>query len=138
MTWNGAVPAVCPVQVFGEVRNRAGALELEGDVVAELNWACDRCLKPFTETKTIPLDTLLAKELANEESDEIVLLDGDELDLDDLARTAFILDVDTKHLCSENCKGLCVKCGADLNVGPCKCEPEPDPRLAALAQLLED
>ena len=41
-------------------------------------------------------------------------------------------------LCSEDCKGLCAVCGKNLNEGPCDCKPEPDPRLAVLAQLLKD
>ena len=65
-------------------------------------------------------------------------LDGTELDLDEVVTTTFILAMDTKNLCSEDCKGLCSRCGADLNDGPCSCKPDVDPRLAALAQLLDD
>ena len=65
-------------------------------------------------------------------------LERDELALGDLVRETFILEMDTKHLCSEECKGLCAKCGADLNGGSCRCKPDIDPRLAALAQLLDD
>ena len=83
------------------------------------------------------MDCLLADELEDEENDEIVLLEGSEVDLDELVTTAFVLAMDTKNLCSEDCKGLCAKCGADLNLGPCGCRPEVDPRLAALAQLLD-
>ena len=108
----------------------------EADTVLELR--CDRCLKPFSRETRIPLEALLATELADEENeDDIVLLDGDEVDVDEIARTAFILAMDTKHLCSEDCKGLCAKCGANLNNGPCGCKPEVDPRLAKLAQLLD-
>ena len=60
------------------------------------------------------------------------------VDLGDLARTMFILGMDTKTLCSEDCKGLCPGCGADLNLGPCSCKKEADPRLAVLAKLLEN
>ena len=60
------------------------------------------------------------------------------MDVGDLARTAFILGMDTKTLCSEDCKGLCPRCGADLNLGPCGCGKEADPRLAVLAKLLEN
>ena len=60
------------------------------------------------------------------------------LDLDEAVTTAFVLAMDTKNLCSEDCKGLCPKCGADLNLGPCGCRPEADPRWAALAQLLKE
>ena len=63
-------------------------------------------------------------------------LDG-AVDAEEVARTAFILGMDSKFLCSEDCKGLCPTCGADLNLGPCGCRKEVDPRLAVLAQLLQ-
>lgn len=138
LEWNGEHYAPHGVHVTGWVRNMAGALVLECEASTVLELTCDRCLKPFTEEKTVRLDTLLATELAGEESDEIVLLEKDELPLGDLVRETFILEMDTKHLCSEECEGLCAKCGADLNEGPCTCKPDIDPRLAALAQLLDD
>ena len=92
---------------------------------------------PFEEEKIFSLDTLLATEVENEDSD-IVLLDGHEVDLGELVREAVVLDMDTKHLCSENCKGLCAGCGVNLNHEECRCKPEVDPRLASLAKLLED
>ena len=127
-----------PVQVEGSVTNHAGALVLEGTASSLLDLVCDRCGKEYSREKVVELDCLLAAELEDEEHDEIYLLDGNEVDLDEVAGTAFILAMDTKNLCSDNCKGLCAKCGADLNNGPCGCRPEVDPRLAALAQLLDD
>ena len=135
----GARPITRPIQVQGKVTNRAGALVLEGTASTVLDLHCDRCCKPYSMEKNVPLDTLLATELEDEENeDEIFLLDGDDADLDEVASTAFILGMDTKNLCSEDCKGLCSRCGADLNLGPCQCKPDADPRLAALAQLLDD
>jgi len=134
----GRRPVSRPLRVEGKVTNRAGALELEGCASTLLDLECDRCCRDFTRTKTVRLDTLLAQELEDEEhEDEIVLLDGDEVDLDEVATTAFVLDMDTQNLCSPDCKGLCPRCGADLNLGPCGCRPEIDPRLAVLKQLLE-
>lgn len=133
----GTYPIVHPVEVSGSVRNRAGALVLEGQVVTVLTLICDRCTREFEREKRVELNFLLAQELAGEDDGEIVLLDGEELDVGDLAYTAFILDMDTKHLCSEDCKGLCAGCGVNLNEAECRCKPEVDPRLAALAQLLD-
>lgn len=136
--WNGRAPAPDPIHVEGVVRNKAGALFLEASLSADLSLICDRCAKPFSRRKTVEYETLLAQELENGESDEIVLLDKDgQLDLDALMGEVFILDLDTKNLCSEDCKGLCPGCGADLNREPCRCKREIDPRLAKLAQLLE-
>lgn len=135
----GRKPITRPVSVEGSVTNHAGALVLSGTARSELDLVCDRCGKEFSREKVVPLDSLLADKLENENSeDDIILLDGNELDLDEVVTTAFVLAMDTKNLCSEDCKGLCAKCGADLNLGPCGCRPDVDPRWAALAQLLDD
>ena len=134
----GQAPITRPVQAEGRVTNHAGALMLEGTARSVLDLHCDRCGKPFSREKIVPLDCLVAHELEDEEHDEIVLLDGTELDLDEVVTTAYVLAMDIKHLCSDDCKGLCFKCGVDLNVEPCRCKPEVDPRLAALAQLLDN
>ena len=70
------------------------------------------------------------------EGEAKILLDQGEVDVGELAYTAFILDMDTKHLCSEDCKGLCPGCGVNLNQAPCRCKKQADPRWAALEQLL--
>ena len=124
LEFGGRCPISRPVEVTGSVRNSADVLSLEMTARTTLDAVCDRCG--------------LAEELQNEDNDEIVLLTDGEVDLGDLARTAFILGMDTKTLCSEDCKGLCPRCGADLNLGPCSCKKEVDPRLAVLAKLLED
>ena len=126
-----------PVLAEGSVTNHAGALVLEGTARSVLDLTCDRCGKAFSREKVVVLDSLVAHELEDEENDEIVLLDGNELDLEEVVTTAFVLAMDTKNLCSDDCKGLCAKCGVDLNVETCRCKPDVDPRLAALAQLLD-
>ena len=137
MEFSGRYPISRPVAVSGEVRNTAGILELSLNARSTLDAVCDRCGKAFVQEKDVLFACMLAEELQNEENDEIVLLEDGMVDVGDLARTAFILDMDTKTLCSEDCKGLCPRCGADLNLGPCSCKKETDPRLAVLAKLLE-
>ena len=133
----GRKPIVLPVLSQVCVTIHACVLVLEGTARSELDLVCDRCGKPFTREKVVALNSLVAQELEDEENDDILLLDGTELDLDEVVTEAFVLAMDTKNLCSDDCKGLCAKCGADLNLGPCGCRPEVDPRLAALAQLLD-
>ncbi len=136
--WNGGRPFTHGVRVTGKVRNMAGALTLSAELSGLLSLVCDRCAQPFEREKTVEYETLLAFELANGESDDIVLLDkSGELDLDGLMTEVFLLEMDTKNLCSEDCRGLCPGCGVDLNHEPCRCKKEIDPRLAKLAQLLE-
>ena len=137
MEFGGSCPVAHPVQVRGSVRNMAGALMLEGEAVTTLELTCDRCLKPFTREMRLPVEALLAESLEDEENDEILLLEEGEVDLDEVFTTAVVLAMDSKHLCSEDCKGLCPGCGVNLNEEPCRCQREVDPRLAALAQLLD-
>jgi uncharacterized protein len=132
----GERPITQPVRVTGSVRNVADVLMLEGQVSSVLDYTCDRCMSRFSREKTVELQFLLAEAIEGEDDGEIVLLDDGEIDVGDLAYTAFVLDMDTKHLCSEDCKGLCPGCGVNLNQEPCRCKKQPDPRWAALEQLL--
>ena len=134
--FGGLYPVQNPVVVTGDVRNIAGMLLLQFEASTVLRSVCDRCLKQFDQPKTVRREYMLAEELEDEEQDDILLLQDGGLDMDELAETAFILDMDTKTLCSEDCKGLCPGCGANLNYEPCTCKKEVDPRLAVLAQLL--
>ena len=137
--FGGYCPVAEPVVVTGEVRNMAGVLVLTATAETVLHTFCDRCGKALIRPKTVSFEHMLAQKLENEDNadDEIILLQDGEVDVEDLARTAFILEMDTKTLCSEDCKGLCPICGADLNEGPCGCKKEVDPRLAVLAKLLQ-
>ena len=138
LEFSGRHPVSRPVVVEGQAYSSADVLLLDLTARSTLDAVCDRCGKEFLQDKEIPYSCMLAEELQDEDNDEIVLLEEDKVDLSDLARTAFILGMDTKTLCSEDCKGLCPRCGADLNLGPCSCEKEVDPRLAVLAKLLEN
>ena len=133
----GERPFAHPIKIHGAVRNMAGALLLEGTADTTLELVCDRCLKPFRQELRLPVSTLLAETLEDEENDEIVLLEDGAVDLDEVFTTALVLSMDSKHVCDQDCKGLCATCGANLNEGPCGCRKEIDPRLAALAQLLD-
>lgn len=135
--FGGLYPVQNPVVVTGGVRNAAGMLLLQFTADTVLQSVCDRCLKSFENPKSVRREYLLAEELENGENDDIVLLEDGAVDLGDLARTAFILEMDTKTLCSEDCKGLCPGCGVNLNQGSCICKKAADPRWAALAQLLK-
>ena len=132
-------PAREPVTASGVVRNTAGVLVMTGTVSARLEGVCDRCASEFTRDVEYPIDAVLVTELADEENEDewVFPLEGDSADLDDIIRTVFVLNLDSKLLCREDCKGLCCGCGKNLNEGPCSCQKELDPRFAALKQLLK-
>lgn len=126
-----------PPSASGRVTNSAGALTLTGEIETEAEMTCDRCLETYLLKKTIPLSVPLATELQDENSDSIFLLDGDWLDLDEVLETCFILEMDIKSLCGEDCAGLCPVCGVNRNETSCNCGSKSDPRLAVLEQLLD-
>ena len=99
--FEGRYPASRPVETKGLVRNTAGLLELSLSAWTTLDSVCDRCGKEFLQEKEVSYSCMLAEELQNEDSDEIVLLEDGRVDVGDLARTEFILGMDTKTLCSE-------------------------------------
>ena len=132
-------PVSEPVKAEGIVRNTAGVMVMKGDVRTTIHGTCDRCASDFDRDVHIPIDVVLVTELADEENEDewVFPLEGDSADLDDIVRTVFVLNLDSKLLCKEDCKGLCCRCGKNLNDGPCSCQKELDPRFAALKQLLE-
>lgn len=140
MDFGGCRPASEPVSVTGQVRNEAGVLILTALLETTLHCVCDRCAGEYLQPFRKEVEAILAQELMDEknENDWTFLLQGDAADLDDILTTAFVLNMESKFLCSEDCQGLCSACGKNLNDGPCDCRPEPDPRLAVLAQLLKD
>ena len=131
-------PVSEPVLAEGTVRNTAGVLMMKGNVSTTIHGICDRCATEFSRKIDVPIDAVLVTELSNEENEDewVFPLVGDSADLDDIVRTVFVLNLDSKLLCKDDCKGLCCRCGKNLNDGPCTCEKEIDPRWAALKQLL--
>ena len=97
---------------------------------------CDRCGGEFSYRKHTAVHAVIVDE-ENSDNPELFVLEGNEIDLDELLSTCFILDMETKFLCREDCKGLCPECGKNLNLGPCGCRKQTDPRFAVLEQLLD-
>ena len=120
----------------GRVYNEAGVLRMEGLLTAEMVCVCDRCGSDFDSVKETQLEATIVEEDTGV-NPELFILEGDEIDLGEVVSTLFILDMETKFLCSEDCKGLCSTCGKNLNLGPCGCRKQIDPRFAVLEQLLD-
>jgi uncharacterized protein len=140
MEFGGSYPVTEAVKAVGTVRNTAGVLILTAQITTVLHGSCDRCATDFERKVSYDVEAVLTRELENEdEADEwTFLLENDHADLDDILTTAFVLNMDSKLLCKPDCKGLCFRCGKNLNDGTCDCRPESDPRLAVLGQLLKD
>src|SRR5437870_2238588 len=105
---------------------------------------CARCLEEYAFGLTHPFVFVLTPRSAavggaQLSADDLALsyYEGEEIDLTPLVHEQAMLALPTRPLCSEDCRGLCSRCGANLNAGPCGCtEATPaDPRLAALHAL---
>lgn len=134
---------VSGVEVTGNASRKGEEVRVRGKIVTEVELLCDRCLAPRRSPLEVEFDTrFIPQEAAAGESDNVELLtedlglaayEGDAVDLDELVREQILLALPSRNLCSEDCKGLCQKCGADLNAGECSCErKEIDPRWSAL------
>lgn len=128
------------IEVSGEVVHRADMFELSLTLYYTVSTVCARCLKPLKFDEELTITRVLVDKVENEEEideEEILLLTEDCIELDDVVREAVIFNAEISYLCSEDCLGLCPRCGHDLNEGPCGCTPEVDERLASLAELFE-
>ncbi len=132
-------PVTERVEASGTVRNTAGVLVMTGSIHTAIHGVCDRCASDFDAKVAFPIDVVLVTELSNEENEDewVFPLEGDSADLEDIVRTVFVLNFDSKLLCKPDCKGICGGCGKNLNVEACTCQKEIDPRFAALKQLLD-
>ena len=139
LRYGESYPVSEPVEASGTVRNTAGVLMMTGSLHTTLHGVCDRCAADFDRYVEFPIDVVLVTELSNEENEDewVFPLVADSADLEDIVRTVFVLNLDSKLLCKDDCKGLCCRCGKNLNHEVCSCQKELDPRFAALKQLLE-
>ena len=139
---------VLPSPVCGHlsVNRSADEIVVKGSLSAELGLRCSRCLKDFSRTAEIPLsvvyhpaeDISAGRHALRDDEMDTGFYRGGELDLLELAREQVLLSIQMKSLCRESCKGLCPRCGADLNEAPCGCVTgEIDPRLEVLKNFFE-
>lgn len=115
------------------IRTTEGIL-LQGSLTTALDGVCGRCLTDIHIPINLDLEELYALSPANNQ--EFVIGDDGVVDLTPLLREEIILHTPLAPLCKEDCAGLCVQCGHNLNHGPCSCDlNDIDPRFAILLQL---
>ena len=109
-----------PVTIKGKIQNRAGVVRLTYESSAELALECDRCLTQFVREFCYSFEHILVAS-TNTDDDEYVVCPNNILDLNELAVSDLLLELPTKILCKDDCKGLCYTCGKNLNEGECSC-----------------
>jgi uncharacterized protein len=133
------------VHLRGEVRPSGDFYSITGVCSAEGPLPCSRCLEPVPwkieeefsfecrQSASAPLD---AETVLEDRDLDVAFVQGEELDLTELAAEQVLLAMPMRILCNTDCAGLCASCGANLNtVDDCGCTPEVDPRWQALADL---
>lgn len=133
------------VAAKGEVYRRIAQTDVRGHINAAVLMDCVRCLQPVERKVSIDFDVSYVdpehfaadreKEVSGSDL-ETDVLSGESLDLKDVVREQILLDLPARVFCSDNCKGLCQKCGANFNLVTCNCQAdEVDPRWSALKNL---
>ncbi len=112
-------------------------LTVIGDGDLKLRMTCDRCLGEVT----VPVEFSIEEELHTDdgtdaEGGEVFCLQDEEfLNVDLLVEPFISMNIPMKVLCRKDCKGICVRCGANLNDGPCSCQKAEAPTKMADALM---
>lgn len=122
------------------IKNHGGYLELSAKTKVTAKAVCARCGEGFDFSLEFDTVRPVAKSLTDNENDDYIIADEDGyINLSDVFGEELLLELPAKYLCKEGCKGLCIKCGANLNKKNCGCNTkEIDPRLEVLKALLEN
>ena len=133
------------IAVSCEITKNISKTDVTGTISVAAEIDCTRCLIPVEhllafsfEAAYVPSEVLLKESEAELEAGDLDVdaLDTDELDLREVVREQILLNLPDQIFCRDDCKGLCQKCGANLNWIDCSCEEkEIDPRWAALKNL---
>lgn len=115
-------PFTTPVKVVGEISNRAGVTSARFSVDFTAVFQCDRCLSEFEQDFSLNGNYVLTENDSDDlDEEKYILCTNGEFNLEEAVLFMILLNMPSKHLCNENCKGLCFKCGQNLNDGDCKC-----------------
>lgn len=128
-----------PVTVKGVIKNNGESLTFIAECASTFNTQCARCGRDIEVGMSFVIDENLMQsdgEIESEDTDTVFFEDGI-VEIDDIVLNSFFMNENGKHLCSDNCKGLCPECGCNLNDGHCDCNNEEiDPRWDALVDIM--
>lgn len=125
----------------GSINNHSGYIILKATIRLEADVLCGRCAKEFKTQFSFETEQKLAQTLesGDKDNDEYILVPDGKLDIEEYIKDSAMLEMPARFLCSDNCKGLCPKCGQNLNNSRCSCDTRDiDPRLAVLKDYFND
>jgi uncharacterized protein len=121
-----------------------GEIRVKGHLTVQMEADCDRCLEQAAcpvdadfELYYRPVTEGYGEEKAIDEGEaQMGFYEGDGVELNDVLREFILLTLPMQRVCSEDCKGICPKCGQNRNQKECACQVAPaDDRWAALKHL---
>lgn len=139
------VSLTSPVHVLGKITDKNNCMFIKAQVFVDYTAPCDRCLKEISETLSFDFERMISSDIpsvSNEDDfdSDIIYVSESGIDIDISVTEELVLELPLYRLCKDDCKGLCSKCGKNLNEGACSCsdEKEIDPRLKKLQKLLDN
>lgn len=131
------VRIITPVEINGDITNNGKTLQICANGKCRGTTVCARCLKDIEVIFDFDITEMLAQG-EGQYDDDVYTFEHDTVDLTELVINNLSMNMSGKYLCSEDCRGLCPKCGIDLNESECGCDTEViDPRWAALADIMK-
>lgn len=138
---------ITPVYVTGAIYRLDKNIFMTCNIETKMETTCSRCLQKFTYEYHTSINTELVREKdvdALESKEDILVYKEEIIDIGKIIEENIITNIPMKLLCNEECKGLCLKCGKDLNAHGCNCkideddeEEKLDPRFLKLKKLLD-
>jgi uncharacterized protein len=133
------VPPSSPVDLELRLESVVEGVLVTGTAVVQLQGQCARCLEQISYDEEVDLQELYLYPDKEPDDDEASRLEADLIDLEPLLRDTVVLDLPFTPLCRPDCAGLCLDCGANLNMDPDhRHDDHVDPRWAALTGWTTD
>ena len=141
--WNGdTIAYIRPVSFSGTYMLADETVIVRGIARAVIESPCARCLAATETSVEAEVEEAFIRDKGEEREadDDQYMYSGHVLELDEAVRTALLLEMPSRVLCKEDCRGLCDQCGANLNINECSCQKDLTHRnpFSALASLLNE
>jgi len=149
MAETGECEFAAPIKTALSAMRIDDMIEVEGRIDTRVRLACGRCLNTFETplsshfaltythlTEDLPADTSQEEVELRAEDMGLVYFEGETIDLHEAIQEQIVMALPLRALCRPDCKGLCARCGHDLNDGVCGCDHRPsNGAFAALKNL---
>lgn len=113
-----------PVNFEGSLTNQGGILKLAGTLKTSYSTKCYRCLEELAREVEVRVKEDFVSSDKKENLADAYTYEGNYIIIDKALKDNIILNLPMKQLCSEKCKGLCHRCGTNLNERNCDCKED--------------